>query len=76
MTTPTTEQAVTASTLASDILRCSVETVYRMARTKQIPSIRLGREYRFFPSEVRAKLAAPPAQWTQSNRSRGRRRAA
>lgn len=73
MTAP--DNSVTATELA-DTLRCSVETIYRMARRGQIPTIRIGREYRFFTEEVKARLSAKPAPFTQSRRSTARRRAA
>jgi excisionase family DNA binding protein len=68
-----TEIAVDADSLAS-LLEVSRETVYRLARTGGIPSIRVGRVWRFYPSEVRAKLSQPIDPWKQSARSRSARR--
>lgn len=71
------EDMVTAVELA-DILRVSPQTVWRMARQKEIPAMKIGRSYRFYPSEVRFKLANPatPPSWSQSARSTSRKRAA
>jgi hypothetical protein len=38
------------------------------------PSFRVGREHRFWPSEVRAHLKQPRDPWKQSPQSLGRRR--
>lgn len=73
MTAP--DNSVTAAELA-ETLRCSVETIYRMARAGRIPTIKVGREYRFFTAEVKARLSAKPAPFAQSRRSTARRRAA
>lgn len=56
------------------ILDVSKDTVYRMARSDEIPSHRLGRAWRFLPSEVREHLSRPRDPWMQSARSRGRKR--
>lgn len=72
-TANTTEIAVNVAGLA-DILRCSQDKVYRMARAKDIPSFRVGRALRFFPSQVHDALTAPKPSWTQSKRSTARRR--
>ena len=69
------ESTVTAAQLADD-LGCSIEKVYRMARHAEIPSIRVGRHWRFYPSDVKARLSTPSVSWAQSRRSTGRKRAA
>lgn len=71
----TTELAVNVVDLAR-ILRCSPDKVYRMARAKDVPSFRIGRALRFYPSEVKAALSAPKPTWQQSARSTARRRRA
>lgn len=70
------EGMVTAAELA-EMLRVSKQSVWRMARQKEIPAMKIGRSYRFYPSEVRFKLANPvqPAPWSQSARSTSRKRA-
>ncbi|GAA2577891.1 helix-turn-helix domain-containing protein [Microbacterium binotii] len=75
MTAATLEQAVDARTIA-EVLNASLEKVYRMTRAKEIPSFKVGREYRYFPTQVLAKLQTPAPAWAQSNRSKGRRRVA
>lgn len=69
-------RAVTAAELAATTLFCSVDTVYRLANTNKIPFIRVGRAFRFYPEDVKAKLSAPKPSWSQSAKSTGRRRAA
>lgn len=69
----TMELAVDADSL-SQLLEVSRETIYRLARSGDIPSIRVGRVWRFYPSEVKAKLAEPHDPWKQSTRSRSTRR--
>lgn len=75
--TADTEQRVTAGKVA-EVLDCSLEKVYRMARLGEIPAEKIGRAYRFKLSEVADALAAKPktATWSQSRRSTGRRRRA
>lgn len=69
------EHAVDADELAH-ILSVSKEKVYRMARSGEIPHIKVGRIWRFYPSEVKAKLSQPRDPWKQSSRSRSARRRA
>ena len=69
----TMELAVDADSL-SQLLEVSRETIYRLARSGDIPSIRVGRVWRFYPSEVKAKLSEPHDPWKQSARSRSTRR--
>lgn len=66
------EVTVDANELAR-ILNVSTDTVYRMARTGDIPGHKLG-QWRFWPSEVRAHISRPRDPWQQSNRSRARKR--
>lgn len=74
MTAPDTTEVAADVTELARILRCSTDKVYRMARAKDIPSFRIGRALRFYPSEVKAALSAPKPTWTQSKRSTARRR--
>jgi excisionase family DNA binding protein len=67
------EPAVTASEIAVE-LACSLDTVYRMANNAEIPGFRVGREWRFFSSVVRAHLSKPRDRWAQPKRSRARKR--
>jgi excisionase family DNA binding protein len=67
------EPMVDANALAS-LLEVNRETVYRLARSGAIPSIRVGRVWRFYPSEVKERLAQPHDPWKQSARSRTARR--
>lgn len=71
----TVELPVDADSLAQ-LLEVSRETIYRLARTGGIPSIRIGRVWRFYPSEVKAKLSEPHDPWKQTPRSRSARRRA
>jgi len=57
------------------ILKKSPWTVRKMARNKEIPAFKVGKDWRFYPSDVRAHLTRP-RKWNQSNQSRGRKRAA
>ncbi|WP_081423172.1 helix-turn-helix domain-containing protein [Leifsonia xyli] len=68
-----TEEAVTPVQLARH-LNCSVDKVLRMAKTKEIPSFRIGRLWRFFPEQVDVTFLRDPDPWAQSNQSRSRRR--
>lgn len=71
-----TEQRVTAGRVA-EVLDCSLEKVYRMARLGEIPSERIGRAYRFRISAVTEALSTKKtSDWTQSRRSTARRRRA
>lgn len=57
-------------------LNCSTATVLRLARDNKIPSIRLGKQYRFEWAAVQAALAAPKPSWAQPARSASRKRVA
>lgn len=69
------ETAVSVDALAQ-ILEVNRETVYRLARSGAIPAVRVGRVWRFFPTEVKAKLSEPRDPWQQPERSLRRRRRA
>lgn len=69
------EEAVGIAGIAK-VLNCSTATAYRMARSGQIPGIRTGRKWAFFPSEVKAALAAPRDPWARSPQSRAAKRRA
>ncbi len=69
------EQAVKLPAIA-ELLQVSHEKVYRMAQAGEVPAFKIGREWRFFPSKVIAKLEAPRDPWEQSNLSRSRKRVA
>lgn len=58
-------------------LGCSNHSVRVYASRGEIPGFKLGGQWRFFLSDVRAHLTAPKpeGQWNQSNQSRGRRKA-
>lgn len=58
----------------AEILQVTRDTVYRMVARDEIPYIKVGREYRFFPEDVTRHLANPKPSWAQSARSLGRRR--
>lgn len=67
------EGAIDAAALAA-LLNVTRETVYRQARAGDIPGVRVGRSWRFFPSVVLAHLNRPRDPWAQSRRSTARRR--
>jgi excisionase family DNA binding protein len=69
------EQAATVAEIAL-LLKTSKDKVYAMANAGEIPGFRVGRSWRFFPSKVKAHLEAPKDRWSQSARSRGRKRSA
>ncbi|MGJ4843916.1 helix-turn-helix domain-containing protein [Leifsonia sp. Le1] len=70
----TNEKAVGSEEIA-EYLGVSVFTARVKAQTGVIPAFKVGNQWRYYLSEVRAHLEAPPADpWTQSNRSRTRRR--
>lgn len=63
-----TSHIVGASELAK-LLRCSTASVYRMARADEIPSISVGRQWRFEVAEVLRALREPADLWKQPGRS-------
>lgn len=68
------EQTVGVEAMAA-ILQKSPFTTRKLARNGDIPAFKLGCEWRFYPSDVRAHLTRPRT-WNQSNQSRGRKRSA
>ena len=66
------ERAIDLVGLAT-MLNTSESTAYSLANDPQFPSFRLGRQHRFWPSEVRAYLSSG-APWLQSRKSLGRKR--
>ncbi|GAA2748755.1 helix-turn-helix domain-containing protein [Amnibacterium kyonggiense] len=59
----------------TEILGVSKDTIYSMARSGEIPSIRLGRLWRFYPTQVREHLEAEAAArrsdlWARPSRSK------
>lgn len=72
----TDEVAVGIPQIAS-MLGVSTDTIYRMARGGEIPGFKMKGVWRFFPSEVKAHVKGPKVDpWTQSARSRSRKRVA
>lgn len=66
---------ITAAELAApEHLNCSIDKVYRMARAGDIPSIKVGTDYRFDWEDVKAALA--PVKVDPWANPRARRRAA
>lgn len=55
-------------------LRCSVQTVYRMAREGKIPGIRVGRSWRFDLDEVKGRLSTPVLTDAWARKGHGWRR--
>lgn len=62
-----------AEELATE-LKVTRETVYRKARLGDIPSIRIGRSWRFDKTAVIEALSQKHDPWKQSSLSRSRRR--
>jgi excisionase family DNA binding protein len=68
------EEAVGIPQIAR-LLRVSTDTVYRKARSGDIPGFKLGGLWRFFPSQVKEHMTKPKADpWAQSARSISRKR--
>ena len=74
MNRPEIELTVDVAELAV-ILKKSPWTVRKLARNGDIPAFKVGKDWRFYPSEVRAHLTRPRT-WNQSAQSRGRKRIA
>jgi len=55
-------------------LRISEWKARELGKDPWFPSFRVGREHRFWESEVREYLSQPRDPWKQSNRSLGRKR--
>lgn len=68
------EQPVDATVVAK-YLGIAVYTVYQHAKTGKIPAFKVGNQWRFFLSDIRAHLSKPRDPWAQSAVSRGRKRA-
>lgn len=64
-----TESAVTAAEIALQ-LKCSTDTVYRLAANGGIPGFRVGREWRFYPSVVREHMTSTRDRWRGTSRKR------
>lgn len=69
MTGDKIEDSINIRRLAT-MLDCSVDTAYRRANSGEIPGFRLGRAWRFFPSQVRAALEKQPDEWAYLKGSR------
>jgi len=67
------EQAIDTSQLAQ-MLSISVWKAREHGKDPLFPSFQEGKQYRFWPSEVRAYLQQPRDPWKQSARSLGRKR--
>jgi excisionase family DNA binding protein len=70
------EVAVDVRELAR-LLGVSADTIRLRARRSEIPAFRIGRRYRFFPSEVREHYRRQQEQvddWAMSSQSRHARR--
>jgi excisionase family DNA binding protein len=65
------ERAVTVKEMA-EILSLTLETVYRKSRSGEIPGVRIGRSWRYYPSVVQAFLNKPKDPWKLSNGSLSR----
>ena len=59
-----TEQTVSAETIAVE-LKTTAETVRVKARAGVIPGFKWGREWRFYPSQVREALQPSTDPWAQ-----------
>jgi excisionase family DNA binding protein len=60
----------------ADMLGVSRDTAYKYAREGSIPTLRIGRTWRFSPQAVREQMAAPRDLWAYPERSKARRRKA
>ncbi|GGL88674.1 hypothetical protein GCM10009706_29160 [Curtobacterium citreum] len=70
---PDDSEALDVARLAA-WLRISEWKARDLGNDPQFPSIRVGRQHRFWPSEVRAYLSQPRDPWKQSPQSLGRKR--
>lgn len=64
-----TENAVGVQEI-KEILGCSADTVYRLVKDKTIPGFKVGRDWRFFPTEVRKALTSSDDDWARPSRKR------
>ena len=71
------EQALDVAGAAA-MLQISTDTVYHRARSGDLPGFRVGRSWRFWPSEIRKALAPAPRvdPWAMPAASRRARRSA
>lgn len=68
-----TETAVDVATVAAH-LNLHPQTVYAHAKSGLIPGFRVGRAWRFYLSQIDARLSAQSDPWART--ARGKRRAA
>lgn len=64
-----TVSTIVDATELAKILKCSTATIYRMAKADEIPSISVGRQWRFEVAEVLRALREPAELWKQPGRS-------
>jgi len=62
-----TERAVNADEIA-ELLAVHRSTIYSLARSGAIPAFKVGRMWRFFPSQVIAHLNRPRDPWAKRER--------
>lgn len=68
---------ITARELAAEEhLNCSIDKVYRLARSGEIPSVKVGTDYRFDWDDVKAALTPAKTDPWANPRAHRRRRAA
>ena len=67
------ENAVDVVAVA-EMLKLSTDTIYRKAKSGDIPGFKIGGRWRFFPSVVRHKLTEERDPWAYSPQSRAARR--
>ncbi|MBT1676799.1 helix-turn-helix domain-containing protein [Curtobacterium aurantiacum] len=67
------EVALTAAELAA-ALQVSIKTIYQYARDGTIPSVRVGRSWRFWLEDVKRALETPTVDlWAAPSRKKVRR---
>jgi len=71
VTAVTEETAVSVSELRRR-LDVSKDTVYKLAREGRIPAFKVGRDWRFYPSQVDDALSKPVDLWAPPRRGRRR----
>lgn len=65
----TTEPAVGTAEQALQ-LGVSKDTIYRLVRQGTIPGFKVGRDWRFYPSQVQQALSSPVDLWAPPTRRR------
>lgn len=60
----------------AEMLGVSRDTAYKYAREGAIPTLRIGRTWRFSPQAVRDQMAKPRDLWAYTPRSKAGRRKA